>query len=63
MTKSGSLKVKNLVALLKELRKEKETGVIHIKSSYGIGSVYLKDGKVAMATSTKSSEKVVRKVV
>ena len=63
MTKSGSLKVKNLVALLKELREEKETGVIHIKSSYGIGSVYLKDGKIAMATSTKSSEKVGRKVV
>lgn len=63
MTKSGSLKVKKLVTLLKELREEKATGVIHIKSSYGIGSVYLKDGKVAMATSSKSSERVGRKVV
>lgn len=63
MTKSGSLKIKKLVTLLKELREEKATGVIHIKSSYGIGSVYLKDGKVAMATSSKSSEKVGRKVV
>ena len=63
MTKSGSLKVKKLVILLKELRKEKATGVIHIKSYYGIGSVYLKNGKIAMATSSKSSEKIGRKVV
>lgn len=35
MTKSGSLKVKNLIVLLKELREERETGVIHIKSSAG----------------------------
>jgi len=63
MTRSGSLKVKKLVALLKELKEEKTTGVIHIKSYYGIGSVYLKNGKIAMATSSKSSERIGRKVV
>lgn len=63
MTKSGSLKIKKLVKLLKELREEKATGVLHIKSYYGIGSVYLKDGKIAMATSSKSSEKIGRKMI
>jgi len=63
MSKSGSLKVKNLVKLLKELRHEKETGVLNIKSYYGIGSVTLIEGKVAMAHSSKSTEKIGRKVV
>ncbi len=63
MSISGSLKVKKLVDLLKELREEEATGILNIKSYYGIGTVCLKDGKVAMASSSKSTEKLGRKVI
>ncbi|MDH3972828.1 MAG: response regulator [Deltaproteobacteria bacterium] len=63
MSISGSLKVKKLVNLLKELRRKKATGVLNIKSYYGMGSVTLIEGKAAMAHSSKSAGKIGRKVV
>jgi len=63
MVKSGSLKVKNLVNLLKELREENASGTIDIKSYYGMGSIYLSEGKIAMATSSQSTERLGRRVV
>lgn len=63
MVKSGSLKIKRLVDLLRELREEKVTGTIDIKSYYGVGSIYLIDGKVIMASSSQSTERIGRRVV
>ena len=63
MIKSGSLKLKSLVDLLREIRKENLTGTLDIKSYYGMGSLYIKEGKVAMATSSQTMARLGRRVV
>ena len=63
MVKSGCLKVKSLIDLLREISDEHLTGTLDVKSYYGVGSIYIKEGKIAMATSSQSTERLGRRVV
>lgn len=63
MIKSGSLKLKSLIDLLREIRKDNATGTLDIKSYYGMGSLYIKEGKIAMATSSQAMARLGRRVV
>ena len=62
MVKSGCLKVKSLIGLLREISDEHLTGTLDVKSYYGMGSIYIKEGKIAMATSSQSTERLGRRV-
>ncbi len=63
MTKSGCLKLKNLMELLKEVCAETTSGTLDVKSYYGMGSIYIRQGQIAMATSSQSTERLGRSAV